>query len=84
MEATLPSQAGHCKFPEICDRTGQCENWCRHLEGCEAADLREKRERLQRLAGFLEALIQESPPSDATLVYYEKIRTEVLMKIAAL
>ena len=31
---TKPSESSHCKYPEICDKTLQCENWLRNHEGC--------------------------------------------------
>ena len=42
-----PSENGHCKFPELCDKSGQCEHWLRYNEGCEAADMREAEKKPQ-------------------------------------
>ena len=42
-----PSESGHCKFPELCDKSGQCEYWLRHNEGCAVVAMREAEKKPQ-------------------------------------
>lgn len=39
---TKPSETSYCKHPELCDKMMQCHHWLAHLEGCAAADCRQK------------------------------------------
>ena len=69
-----PSENGHCKFPELCDKSGQCEHWLRYNEGCEAADMREAEKKPQAgktLADFAGSLKKFKRPmhSNAYVVW---------------